>query len=315
MSYTSGFFDAVDLGGGNYDRVYEAAQFAHYFSLLVGNGVFANPANSLQVMASDEPSMDIQVSGGSGWIKGYYITVDTEDTEILTVPIANPTLPRIDSIVIGWNNSDRKISPYVKQGTPSISPSPVDLQRDLEVYELELAQISIPAGLGAITQEQIKDMRQDANRCGIVSGLIEQFDATGLFAQYEAIFNSWFKSLETTLSGDVAGNLKLEIDKVMDYARSRPVVGLGIAKHGDWTDLPPYTNEVSIEGMEDGPLCDALIGPMYDDSDPSLRTVIRKAIISPISQQKGSITLVADGAKPPVDIPIVAFIFFKEGAD
>lgn len=35
MSYTSGFFDAVDQGGGDYDRVYSASSFAHYFSLLV----------------------------------------------------------------------------------------------------------------------------------------------------------------------------------------------------------------------------------------------------------------------------------------
>lgn len=55
MSYTSGFFDAMDLGGGNYDREYSAAVFAHYFSLLVKNGVFPDPSTGMQVKASSSP--------------------------------------------------------------------------------------------------------------------------------------------------------------------------------------------------------------------------------------------------------------------
>ena len=87
MSYKSGFFDAQDLGEGNFDRVYNSADLAHYFSLFVGNGVFLNPTTSLQVSSQSTPNMSVRVALGSGWINGYFITVTSPQTPIC--PIAD----------------------------------------------------------------------------------------------------------------------------------------------------------------------------------------------------------------------------------
>lgn len=212
MSYTSGFFDAVDLGGGNYDREYNADVFAHYFSLLVKNGVFPDPSTGMQVKASTNPDMHVTVQPGSGWINGYYITVPDDAPEVLTVPTANPSLSRIDSVIMGLNFVDREIQLYIKSGAVSASPSAVSLQRDNDLYEMELAQITVAAGVASISQANITDMRQNTSRCGIVKGTIDQIDTTDLFAQYNDAFQTWFADIQAQLSGDVATNLQNQIN-------------------------------------------------------------------------------------------------------
>lgn len=216
MSYTSGFFDAVDLGGGDYDREYSAAVFAHYFSLLVKNGVFPDPSTGMQVKASSSPDMHVSVQPGSGWVNGYYITVPENGPEALTVPTANPSLSRIDSVIMGLNYVEREIQLYIKSGAVSASPSAVSLQRDNDLYEMELAQITVAAGVASISQANITDMRQNTSRCGIVKGTIDQIDTTDLFAQYDDAFQTWFADIKAQLSGDVATNLQNQINTLKD---------------------------------------------------------------------------------------------------
>lgn len=207
MSYTYGFFDAVDLGSGNYDRVYSSAEFSHYWALLVGDGVFGQPSTSLNVLAMEPVAMSIKVAPGTGWIKGHYLTVPDNMDEVIAVPVANPTLPRIDSIIMALDNTDRMMKLYVRSGTAAASPTAVTLQRDADVWELELAQITVAAGAGNITQQAIKDMRTDPDRCGIVTGLIDQFDISGFLTAAQDSFDEWFEDVKGQLGDDVAGNL------------------------------------------------------------------------------------------------------------
>lgn len=216
MAYTSGFFDAVDQGNGVYDREYSAATFAHYFSLLVKNGVFADPSTGMQVKASTSPNMTVSVQPGNGWINGYYVTVSDNSPEVLIIPTANPSLARIDSIIMGLNYVDRKIQLYVKSGAVSASPSAVALQRDTSLYELELAQVTVGAGVTSIAQANITDMRANSSRCGIVAGTIDEIDTTDLFAQYDNAFQTWFTETKASLEGDVAANLLSRIVALED---------------------------------------------------------------------------------------------------
>lgn len=174
MAYKSGFFDAAELDEGVYDRIYQAADFAHYFALLVGNGVFYLPEDSLKVFSEDTASMSVYVSSGSGWIKGYYLTVEDGDEEHLSVSVAHASYSRIDSVILGLNLNDRAMNLYIKKGTASSSPTAVSLQRDSSVWELELARITIPAGASSIQQSYITDMRADDSRCGYVRSLVEK---------------------------------------------------------------------------------------------------------------------------------------------
>lgn len=213
MSLTSGFFDAMEQGEGNYDRVYTAAEFAHYFSLLVGNGVFPSPDTGLNVLASDPASMTVKIGDGSGWINGYFVTVAGGHS--VTLEAASGAGTRIDSIIMQWNSNDRKINIIAKSGTASGNPQPVTLQRDAELWELELAQITVGAGVSSVDQTKIKDMRADSDRCGLVTALLKGIDPSTFLKQSEAEFNQWFSTIMNKISSeDVAGSLLKMITEV-----------------------------------------------------------------------------------------------------
>ena len=66
---TSGFFEAEwNEQTSSYDLEYLAEQFANYFSLFIGNGVFGSPTNQLKVSAGD--GLTVKVSKGWCFING-----------------------------------------------------------------------------------------------------------------------------------------------------------------------------------------------------------------------------------------------------
>ena len=183
-----GFFDA-NLVGEEYDRVYLASQFAAYFASFIGNGVFAEHSNQLQVMEMATPQMQIGVERGQAWINGYWY----ENTDILYLPIdvADGVLNRIDSVVLRLGFSERNMWLAVKKGTPAINPIAPEVTRTADYYELQLATISIPAGSIKITQAQITDTRMNQDVCGWVTGVVKQLDTTTLFNQFESYFDEF----------------------------------------------------------------------------------------------------------------------------
>lgn len=214
-----GFFDA-NLVGEEYDRVYLAAQFAAYFASFIGNGVYAEHSNQLQVVAMPTPQMQVSVEKGQGWINGYWY----ENTESISleIDVADGVLNRVDSVVLRLGFSERNMWVAVKKGTPAISPSAPALTRNADYYELQLATIDVPASSIKITQAQITDTRMNQNVCGWVTGVVDQLDTTTLFNQFDAWydehttswqeqFNTWFATIQGQLSGDVATKLQSQI--------------------------------------------------------------------------------------------------------
>lgn len=214
-----GFFDA-NLAGEEYDRVYLAAQFAAYFASFIGNGVYAEHSNQLQVVAMPTPQMQVSVEKGQGWINGYWY----ENTESisLAIDVADGVLNRVDSVVLRLGFSERNMWVAVKKGTPAISPSAPALTRNADYYELQLATIDVPASSIKITQAQITDTRMNQNVCGWVTGVVDQLDTTTLFNQFDAWydehttswqeqFNTWFATIQGQLSGDIATQLQSQI--------------------------------------------------------------------------------------------------------
>lgn len=183
-----GFFNA-NVEDGEYDRVYLASSFAAYFASFIGNGVYAQHSNQLQVIAQNTPDMSVLVSTGQAWINGYWY--ENTDNKILHIDVADGVLSRIDSIVLCLGTSERDIWAKVKKGAPSANPVAPTIERSADYYELLLATVSIPAGATNVTQARITDMRSVDEVCGWVTGVIEQFDFTHLFDQFTAYFNEF----------------------------------------------------------------------------------------------------------------------------
>ena len=182
MAVRSGFFNDV-----NDDRVYDANDFAEYFATFIGNGVFPNPSNGLQVYANN--NMTTVVKAGKGWINGYFVANDSDF--IIAHDRADGALKRIDRIVLRKSVADRDIQIVLKKGTFATNPVAPAVVRDADFYELVLADVLIGAGTTQIIQGNITDQRLNKSLCGIVHAVVDQVDTTTIFNQYQSWFNSF----------------------------------------------------------------------------------------------------------------------------
>ena len=225
----------------------------------------------------------------------------------LTVGIGDGADPRIDRVVVSWHIPNQSELPVVeiRKGTPAPEPVAPELVNDGEYAEICLAEIAVAAGAIEISAQDITDTRLDESLCGLVSMGLEKYPTDGLNEQ----FQDWFADLKSQLSGDVAANLQNQINQLQH------VTATGTALADSWSGNPPYTCTVSIPGMKSDAECDAIIAPVLPSGDTEFRSMVRKAIISPVEQADGQITLVADGGKPNQDIPIVAMIFNKKAGE
>lgn len=218
MAEQSGFFDSIDN-----DRVYASNWLAGYIAAIISNGVYNL---ELAVIAND--NMSVKVEPGRAWINGYFYK-NIGDFN-LSIDIADGVTHRKDIVVLRFDINKRAINLQVVKGEFSGTPVAPEVTRNAEVYDLELCEISIPAGATKITQSMITDKRLDKNLCGIVHGVVEQIDTTTLLKQMEdwferfkqsaqgdldnleAEFDQWFETIKGKLSEDVAGSLQNQID-------------------------------------------------------------------------------------------------------
>lgn len=146
---------------------FDAADVAAYLAGLT-SGVFSS-AEDFPVTAAG--GLKVTVGAGRGWVHpsrftGYSITKREDDT--LTMPLADPSLPRIDRIALRYDAGARAASLQVLQGTASSTPTAPAISRTELIYDLCLAEITRPAGSTSITTGQITDTRLDEALCGLV---------------------------------------------------------------------------------------------------------------------------------------------------
>lgn len=201
MAQKYGFFNSV-----NNDRVYDASDVAGFLSKFFTNGIFNN---SLAVSSND--NMTVSVATGNANINGY----GYENTETLTLDIdeADSELDRIDSIIVRLDLTNRQITTMVLTGLTATTPTQPTITRSGNIYDLRLANISIPAGTTRITTDMITDTRFGSD-CGNVTQAVLELDTSEIFAQYEAWFTEWFANLEDQLDDNQAGHLQNEINDI-----------------------------------------------------------------------------------------------------
>ena len=146
---------------------FDAADVAAYLAARA-SGVFSS-AEDFPVTAAG--GLKVTVGAGRGWVHpsrftGYSITKREADT--LTMPLADPSLPRIDRIVMRYDAGARAASLQVLQGTASSTPTAPAISRTELIYDLCLAEIIRPAGSTSISTGQITDTRLDEALCGLV---------------------------------------------------------------------------------------------------------------------------------------------------
>ena len=185
----SGFFNSI-----NGDRKYDADDISNYFLKLISNGVFATPANSMQIQATS--GMKVKVTPGWAFINCKWLRLDND--YYITLDKADVRYDRVDRIVLRLDPSDdvRAITIQVKKGEVKEKNTIKNLERVKNgVWELSLGYVWVHANAAEIRQSNIIDERANTEVCGFVTGLIDQIDTTNLFAQYDDAFSEFMETL------------------------------------------------------------------------------------------------------------------------
>lgn len=168
---------------------FDAADVAAYLAGLT-SGVFSSDEDFSVTAAG---GLKVTVGAGRGWVHpsrftGYSITKRESDT--LTLPLADPSLPRIDRVVMRYDAGARAADLQVLQGTASSTPTAPAISRTELIYDLCLAEITRPAGSTSITTGQITDTRLDEKLCGIVRDGVTGIPTDELLAAAKARINA-----------------------------------------------------------------------------------------------------------------------------
>jgi len=160
VSQRSSFFDSVTG-----DRVYNSDFLSRAYRWCSTDGYVTSIGSQLQVTQQTPVALGVTVALGAAWVQGRNFEVFST-TENLSLSAANPTLHRIDRIVIRLNTSTRTVVLAVLTGTPASSPVAPSLTRTATIYELSLARVAVSAGATSISNANITDERDDAAVCG-----------------------------------------------------------------------------------------------------------------------------------------------------
>lgn len=222
----SKFFNSI-----NGDRMYNSVDFRDWVRNFFSNGVFQN---GLSVVSN--AGMNISVSSGYVHING--AVQHFGDTEF-EINEAGTSYPRIDSIIVEYNNNEdvRDIVMFVQEGSYSgDNPQPVELIRNYNVYQIEIAQVMVYANSDGITQAEIVDSRDDSDRCGYV---INRSDSTNVASVKSLLmtlmyafesenteqFNAWWSEFRNILlSGSNGMPLYIETDECSDDITEQEVM-------------------------------------------------------------------------------------------
>lgn len=189
FSVNAGFFDAVD-----YDRTYSAEDMTRPYSRIVADGVFAtnygDPSTDLQV-SSAGVGMQIVVAAGQGIFAQKWF--ENPSAIAVEIPANTALFSRIDSVIV---QVDKRLSGRVgnviyRTGTASSAPVPPAINTVQNVVEYRIANITVGAGVNAIGNESIEDLRGTA-ACPWVTGLITQVDTSTLMQQYQAAYQAYY---------------------------------------------------------------------------------------------------------------------------
>jgi len=200
MTQTSWPFEGVDTTETQYSRL-----LRH-----IGQGVNGTPGDNNLLTYADSTGMQVKVkvSGGNSQaiIRGHMYQSTAEETLVISASEANP---RIDSVVLTLDPTANSIVLEVVKGTAAVSPvAPTLTQTDTAVFQLKLADVSVPASATTISAGNVTDRRlflnnvwTSANRPTPFTGLTGYNVTVSKLETYNG--TSWVEVTPTALDASV----------------------------------------------------------------------------------------------------------------
>lgn len=123
---------------------------------FLNTGVIAGDLDQLAVSA-DGLTRSVTVATGHAFIEGFFYRNDAAKN--IPLDAADATNPRIDRIVVRMDRTaNTAVAQFVK-GTPAASPTAPALTLTDTVFDLLLADVTVPATAGVIVAENVTDRR------------------------------------------------------------------------------------------------------------------------------------------------------------
>lgn len=215
MALTFGFYNSLDG-----DRRYDTVQISQIFDGIINDGIF----QSIGDFFATKPSSGLSITVGTGraWFDHTWTLNDALIP--LTVDVADPTLTRIDAVVLEVDSSElvRANSIKIVKGTAASDPvKPVMTNTDT-LHQHPLAYITVKPGMTEIKASEIEVM-VGKSECPFVTAILETTDIDAVFAQWESQFTAWFENVQAQLEGDIATNLQRQIDTINQKSQSAGV--------------------------------------------------------------------------------------------
>lgn len=306
MAITYGFYNSK-----NGDRKYYARQVSKIVDSLVKDGIFMHIGNHMNVKQGT--GMQVLVEPGFAWFNHTWTENDADYP--LTIKESDLLQPRIDAIVLEVDESLAVRANAIKviKGAPASEPQKPTLTNTAEVHQYPLAYVSVAVGASQITNANIEN-RIGMEDCPFVTGILETINIDTLIQEWEAQFDEWFKSLEDTLSGDVAGNLLLLIQDLQKHVMYKYSATF---KFDAWDGNGPYSQTVTLVPKDGGPKVTAdfqfasppWCGQVSDDATrEKLLEILNLINNSNCTLGEGVITANRVQEKPTADIEVIWFL-------
>lgn len=184
------FFNS-QLVDGEYDREYQAQDFADYFGTVLTSGFISSDGEMGLSSKVESGTLNTIIAPGKAIIKGHWY----ENTSDLTLehPIPEADNDRIDRIVLRLDrrNSERNVKLHVVEGTPSETPQAPEVRRDNYIYELGVARIRVRANTSSLEKDDLIDDRLNDDVGGIVNSMI-----TVPHAEFKRMWDEFFTDVQ-----------------------------------------------------------------------------------------------------------------------
>lgn len=149
-----GFFDAK-MNNGQPDRIYSSDDINDFFDGIFTDGIFERCGSAFATTASE--GLQVAVDTGKAMVHRHWISNDS--VEYLPITKAHPTLPRITLVILRYDRINRNIGLCSIDGTAASNPQPPSLTHTEDIYEMQIASITVRAGATSISNDDIVDKR------------------------------------------------------------------------------------------------------------------------------------------------------------
>lgn len=160
-----------------------SAEDAMLLNLPVSSGIYAEGDNFPITITA---SLSATIGAGLGFMrydKAKGFTFYQKEAEQVSFDPADTVLPRIDRVVLRWDEAKNGVFVAVKKGVPSSTPKATERSTSPALYELVLYDIEIRANTTSLSLSNIVDQRLNPDLCGIMANNITKIDFASIFGK------------------------------------------------------------------------------------------------------------------------------------